>query len=121
MLIAWLLIRFGLYVWGLLAPLSRTSPKHANLAFGLIAFMLANVAAFSVATQAYADIFILLSLGWALGFLLAMPVLARTQQERKQRATSRGEGGSTIPEAAAEGISAAYRSKFVPDRMLPPR
>ena len=46
------------------------------MAFGLVAFLVANVATFAVATQAYSDLFILLILGWALGFLLAMPVLA---------------------------------------------
>ena len=81
-LVGWLLVKFALYVWGLLAPLSSTSPKHANMAFGLVAFLLANAAAFSIATQAYADIFILLSMGWALGFLLALPVLANNARAR---------------------------------------
>jgi hypothetical protein len=122
MVVGWLLIKFSLYVWGLLGPLASTSPKHANMAFGLVAFILANLAAFSVATQAYADIFILLSLGWALGFLLALPVLAKNQKERMQRASQEAEDYAT-PEGTAFGMGAAtaYRQKFVRDRTLPPR
>jgi len=121
-LVLWLLIKFALYIWSLLAPLSRTSPKHANLAFGLIAFMLANLAAFSVATQAYADIFILLTLGWALGFLLALPVLAKAEKERMQRALEEEADGAN-PAGRAFGMASAIARgpNFGSGRMLPPR
>ena len=75
----WMLVAFSRYVWHVLRMLSRTSPRHANLAFGLVAYILANVAAFSVATQAYGDLFVLLTLGWSFGFLVALPVLADAQ------------------------------------------
>jgi hypothetical protein len=121
-LVGWMGIQFGLYVWGFLGPLARTSPKHANLAYGFIAFILANVAAFSVATQAYGDIFILLSLGWAVGFLLALPVLARTQKERVDRARLEVEGSANPAGEALEGGYAAwYRQNFENDRVPPPR
>ena len=121
-LVGWLLIRFGLYIWSLLAPLSRTSPKHANFAFGLIAFMLANLAAFSVATQAYADIFILLTLGWSLGFLLALPVLAKSEIERTRDASREEAEGDANPAGRSFGMSSPVlpRPKFPPNRMLPP-
>ena len=121
-LVAWLLFKFGLYVWGLLGPLARTSPKHANLAIGLVAFILANVAAFSVATQAYGDIFILLSLGWALGFLLALPVLAQDEKEKMERAQeSKQSGGNRADGLLGRRPGTAYGAKFVKDRVLPPR
>jgi hypothetical protein len=75
-LVAWLLICLLRYVNRILTVLAATSPSCANLAYGLVAFIAANAAAFSVATQAFADFFILLSLGWSFGFLLALPVLA---------------------------------------------
>jgi len=53
------------------------SPGHARFGYGLVAFLAANGAAFSVATQAFGDLFVLLTLGWTLGFLLALPVLAK--------------------------------------------
>lgn len=77
--VAWVLYRLVRWVRRILNSLSRTSPRHANFAYGLVAFLLANLAAFSVATQAYADMFILLTLGWSFGFLLALPVLAARQ------------------------------------------
>ena len=77
----WLLVAFARYVWRVLALVARTSQRHANLAFGLVAYMLANVAAFSVATQAYGDVFVLLTLGWSFGFLVALPVLADAQSK----------------------------------------
>ena len=47
----------------------------------LVAYMLANVAAFSVAARAYGDEFILLTLGWSFGFLVALPVLADAESK----------------------------------------
>jgi hypothetical protein len=121
-LVGWLLIAFALYVWRLLGPLASTSPKLANMAFGLVAFLLANMAAFFVATQAYADIFILLSLGWAVGFLLALPVLAKNEKEQMQRALQETESDANAPSGVlGGGPSAAYRQKFIRDRELPRR
>jgi hypothetical protein len=123
LLVGWLLVKFGLYVWGLLGPLARTSSKHANLAFGLVAFILANVAAFSVATQAYGDIFILLTLGWALGFLLALPVLAQNEKQNLQRELQavRRIKANLAGASPARIHGTTYGSKFVKDRVLPPR
>jgi hypothetical protein len=72
----WLLVAFIRHIWRMLQGVVTISPLHANLAFGLVAFLIANVAAFSVAAQAFGDLFILMTLGWAIGFLLAMPVMA---------------------------------------------
>jgi hypothetical protein len=86
-LIAWVLWRGLRFVSRILALLSKHSPKHANFAYGLVAFLVSNLAAFSIATQAYADMFILLTLGWALGFLIALPSLAGIAlRERKPAA-----------------------------------
>lgn len=121
-LVTWLLIKFGWYLWDLLSELARVSPRHANLAFGFVAFMLANVAAFSVAAQAYGDIYILLTMGWSLGFLLALPALANDQIARQQRALQEAEGDDDVGSPAfARKMSTAYRQKFVRDRVLPPR
>lgn len=72
----WLVVAFVRHVWRQLGGVARISPLHANFAFGLVAFLAANAAAFAVATQAFGDLFILLTLGWAMGFLLAVPVMA---------------------------------------------
>jgi hypothetical protein len=82
LLIVWLLLAMGRHVAELLFPLARTSPQHARMAFGFLSFLIANAATFSVATQAYSDLFILLILGWTLGFLFAMPTLAARRLEQ---------------------------------------
>ena len=81
-LMGWFAILVFNYLWRIMQDASQISPSLARLCYGLFSFLVANVAAFSVATQAYGDIFILLILSWTLGFLLAMPVLL----ERKLRA-----------------------------------
>jgi hypothetical protein len=81
-LVGWLVFALGRHVVQLLFPLVRTSPQHARMAFGFLSFLIANAATFTIATQAYSDLFILLILGWTLGFLLAMPTLAARRIEQ---------------------------------------
>lgn len=89
-LIAWLVWAFSRYVRKLLTAVTRLSRQHARIAYGLVAFLIANTASFSVATQAFGDIYVLMMMGWAVGFLLAMPVLAtRDVEVRQQRAAQR--------------------------------
>ncbi len=76
----WLCAALGRHLNQQLRPLVKTSPQHARMAFGLVSFLVANAATFSVATQAYSDLFVLLIIGWCLGFLLAMPTLAAKSQ-----------------------------------------
>ncbi len=76
-LIAWLLISFARHIWRILRFTSWHSPYVSRLSFGLVAFLIANAAVFSVATQIFVDIFVLITLGLTLGFVLAMPMLAQ--------------------------------------------
>ena len=75
-MIGWLMFAFGRQLRQHLTFVTMVSVQHTRLAFGMLAFIMANVATFSVATQAYSDPFILLLLGLAVGFLLAMAPLA---------------------------------------------
>jgi hypothetical protein len=86
-LIGWIAFLFLRYVWGVIRVTSQYSPKIARLAIGLFSFLVANVAGFSVATQAYGDLFILLILSWTLGFLLAVPVLLEREVCARQPTT----------------------------------
>jgi hypothetical protein len=79
LIFAWLAYAMVRYVNRTLDHLVATSSAHARLGYGLVAFLAANVAAFSISTQAYGDVFILLCLGWSTGFLLALPVLATAE------------------------------------------
>jgi hypothetical protein len=84
-LAVWLLSALARHIRRTLLAMTRASPQHARVSFGLIAFLLANAATFSVATQAYSDLFVLLILGWCLGYLLAMPVLAAKGDGARRR------------------------------------
>jgi hypothetical protein len=86
---AWLVLALAKHLYRQIQIVSKISPQHARMAYGLISFLVANAATFSVATQAYSDLFILLILGWCLGFLLAMPVLALKGDGIRKRAAIR--------------------------------
>ena len=85
-LVGWLAISVFNHLWRIMRAASRISPRIARLSYGLFSFLVANVAAFSVATQAYGDLFILLILSWTLGFLLAVPVLLEREVRARQPA-----------------------------------
>ena len=82
----WLLFALGKHLQRQLVATARLSPQHARVSYGLLGFLVANVATFSVATQAYSDLFILLIIGWMFGFLFAMPVLAASGDSTRRRA-----------------------------------
>ena len=88
--LGWIGFLFLRYVWQVIRVASRYSPKIARLTIGLFSFLVANVAGFSVATQAYGDLFILLILSWTLGFLLSVPVLVEREVHARQLATVEG-------------------------------
>ena len=78
----WCAILLVRYLWRIMRAASRQSVRVGRLSIGLFSILVANVAGFSVATQAYGDFFVLLILSWTLGFLLAVPALV----EREARA-----------------------------------
>jgi hypothetical protein len=77
---AWLLIALVWALWRGRAEAQRLSPELAALRYGLLAFLGANAVTFVVASQVYGDLFVLLLLGWCVGFVLAIPRLAPTGQ-----------------------------------------
>jgi hypothetical protein len=85
-LTGWFAILVFNYLWRIMRDASQISPRIARLSYGLFSFLVANVAAFSVGTQAYGDIFVLLILSWTLGFLLAVPVLLEREMRARQPA-----------------------------------
>lgn len=86
LVMGWVGILFVRNLWRIMRAASRHSRRMGRLSFGLCSFLLANLAAFSVATQAYGDLFILLILGWTLGFLLAIPILVEREVRTRQPA-----------------------------------
>src|SRR5262249_37409558 len=60
--VGWLIISVFNHLWRIMRASSRISPRLARLSYALFSFLVANMAAFSVATQAYSDLFVLLIL-----------------------------------------------------------
>jgi hypothetical protein len=87
LVLGWLAASLFHRIWQIMRTASLVSPKLARLSFGLFSFLLANAAAFSVATQAYGDILILLIVSWTLGSLLAVPVLIGWENQRRLATT----------------------------------
>jgi hypothetical protein len=88
--IGWIAIWIFRYLWRIMKFASRHSQRMGRISFGLVSFLLANTAGFSVATQAYGDLFILLILSWITSFLLAMPILIEREVNARQLATLEG-------------------------------
>jgi hypothetical protein len=88
--LGWVAISFFRHLWQIMRVASRHSRGIATLSFGLFSFLVANLAGFSVATQAYSDLFILLILSWTLGFLLAVPILVEREVRARQPAIVQG-------------------------------
>lgn len=78
-------VRYGRTV---LVYVSQRSTEVARLAYGLAAFLVANLAVFFVATQVFGDLFVLLVLGLVSGFFVATPVLADREHARRAAARS---------------------------------
>ena len=83
----WIAILILRLLWQILRFTSRHSPRIARISYGLFSFLVANAAGFSVATQAYGDLFILLILSWTLAYLFAIPVLVEREVRARQQAT----------------------------------
>lgn len=88
----WLSVVVTKLIWKILETVSQKSARVARLSYGFVAFLVANAAAFSVATQAYGDVFILLFLGFTIGFILAMPILAERESQEQQRTVTTAKG-----------------------------
>jgi len=75
LLAVWLGIATFRYLVRIYKSLQGHDFKLVTLAYGLIAFLAANVPVYVVAAPAYGDLFVLLMLGWNLGFVFSVPRL----------------------------------------------
>jgi hypothetical protein len=82
-IVIWFCWALARHLWMILKIVNRQSAFLSRLTLGLMSFVIANVATFTVATQAFGDLFILLLLGTSLGALLAMPVLGERALQRR--------------------------------------
>ena len=76
LLLLWLVIGLARYMWSIIKYITvvRTvNPSQSKLIFGLVAFLITNAFVYVIAHQAFGDPFVLIVLGFFLGFVMAMP------------------------------------------------
>jgi hypothetical protein len=72
-LLLWLLISMGRYLWSIIMHVKEENPIRAKIAYGLVTFLIANVLVYAIAHQVFGDLYVLVILGFFLGFILAIP------------------------------------------------
>src|SRR5262249_6613221 len=87
LLMGWIVILIVRLSWQISRFASRHSRRIARICYALFGFLVANAAGFSVATQAYGDLFILLILSWTFSSFLAVPVLVEREVRARQSTT----------------------------------
>ncbi len=91
LLLVWVLFAVGRYVYAAARHI-KPDESVAPLAYGIIAFLAANVVVFTTAHQIFGDVNILLTLGLLLGILLRSPYLLRQQPVIERRTPKRRVG-----------------------------
>ncbi len=69
----WFLFSMFIYMYKVMVYARQLPPERGNLVYGIMAFLIANSVVFITASQIYGDVFVLLVLGWLVGFILAVP------------------------------------------------
>ncbi len=86
------------YVWQTVRIVSTGDPYLARLTMGLAAFLAANSLVFITAHQAYGDVFVLLIIGFILGFIFAIRRLfERTHPTLEQAGKALMHSGNVYP------------------------
>ncbi len=86
-LMLWLIISMGRYIWSILqftthAP--NMDPSLVKLVIGLVALLITNAFVYTIAHQVFGDPFVLIILGLFLGFVMAIPkIRARKTVDRR--------------------------------------
>ncbi|MGH1542053.1 MAG: hypothetical protein ACRBHB_16625 [Arenicella sp.] len=80
----WLVYTTVRFFYKTLNFVSRTDTPTSRVAIGITAFALSNVPTYIVASQVYGDLFILILLGFLVGFVFALPKVMFIEAERQQ-------------------------------------
>lgn len=81
-LVLWIVAAFTLYFWRIIKRVQIEDRQLTVLTYGFIAFLAASIPMFIVASQAYGDPFVLLTLGWISGSILSAPRFLTAQNVR---------------------------------------
>lgn len=72
-LLIWLVVSLLRYMWAIVTHVKSDATVRATLTFWLLSFQAANASVYVIAHQIFGDIFVLVILGFSLGFILAIP------------------------------------------------
>ncbi|HXI93330.1 MAG TPA: hypothetical protein VNO24_25245 [Blastocatellia bacterium] len=89
-LLLWLVVGFGRYMWSIIMYITHSKdvdPTQSKLIFGLAAFLMTNGVVFIIAHQVFGDPFVLIVLGFFLGFVIAMPKMQLRKTDDRRLAT----------------------------------
>jgi hypothetical protein len=75
-MLLWLVIALLRYLQAIVRHVKQDDPTRARMTYGLLAFLVANSFVYVVAHQVFGDVFVLIILGFALGFILSVPRLS---------------------------------------------
>jgi len=84
-LLLWLVVSFARYLWLILKlpSVREVDPTLSKLTFGLIAFLATNGVVYVIAHQVFGDPFVLIILGFFLGFVMAAPKIVMRDDRRR--------------------------------------
>jgi hypothetical protein len=91
-LLLWLAISFARYIWSIIMYITHAKdvgPTLSKLIFGLAAFLMTNGVVYIIAHQVFGDPFVLIVLGFFLGFVLAMPKMQQQKNEDERWALAK--------------------------------
>src|SRR6185503_6298317 len=92
LLMLWLVISLGRYVWSILrfvTDAEGVDPSLKKLALGLVAFLVTNAFVYTIAHQVFGDPFVLIVLGLFLGFVMALPKAVNRRIEERRTGNNR--------------------------------
>lgn len=116
-LLLWLVISLARYLWSIILYITYVrdvDPALSKLVFGLVAFLITNGFVYIVAHQVFGDPFVLIVLGFFLGFVMAMPKMhprraddrgLQRADERRMTAVSGSRSPSPVPGLPASVVS----------------
>jgi hypothetical protein len=93
LLLLWLVVSLGRYMWAIAKDLAQANDVDASLGklvFGLEAFLITNGFVYIIAHQVFGDPFVLIVLGFFIGFVMAMPKMVMRNADRRRATDDRG-------------------------------
>ena len=91
LLLLWLVISLARYMWAIAKDIAQAKdidPSLGKLVFGLEAFLITNGFVYIIAHQVFGDPFVLIVLGFFIGFVMATPKMVMRNADDRRRATA---------------------------------